>query len=275
MAGTGFAHAARKTLDDWKAARRRVLRSGATRNAVHEWRICTRRLLALEALLSPRAVPARGGPLGAMLHDAFHASGRLRDAQLIRRSMSALADAFPAAARLARHEKRRIPRLERHLLRELRRLSGADLGRIIEGWQPRDDGDPRQVHAIRAGRRLLAEHRRLARPPAGHIAPHALHRHRIGLKRVRYMAELCRAAGCRLPGGLDAARLAALQRGLGRLTDLDMELRALSGFIEDHPKWRRPASGLRRELRRLRRQELDALLRGPSPATGRARAASL
>lgn len=266
MPGGRLSQVARRELEDWKAARRRVLRSGATRGAVHEWRIRTRRLLALEALLAPRGAAARGDLLHAELHDAFHASGRLRDAQLNRRAMKTLSCSIPEAARLARHEKERLPRLERRLLRELRRLSIVRIRRIVEAWLPPDSGDGETAILTRAERRLLSGHRRAARPLASHTAPHDLHRRRIHLKQVRYMAELWRAAGRPLPRGMGPARLTRLQAGLGALTDIDMQLRAVSRFAADHPQWHPAARALRSELRRRR-----ALLSVPrvTPVTGK------
>ncbi len=247
-------------LKDWKAARRRALRSGATRGAVHALRIRVRRLLALEKLLAPRGGRPRATTLAHELHDLFHASGRLRDAQLLARAMRSLGRGIPQAARLARHEQHREPRLARQLRRRLRDRPMSRLAPIVASWlQPRH-GDPRVVLAERAARRLREAQQRLATGVrAGGTAPHSLHRRRILLKELRYMAELAGEAGCALPRSLSVQQLTVLQQKLGAVTDIDMQLHKVARFGARHPGWRPSALQLRRELRRQRAAALESL----------------
>ena len=241
-----FAPVCAATLQEWKAARRRVVESDARRGAVHAWRIQTRRLLALEALLAPRGAARRRGSLEHELHAAFHASGALRDAQVGAAALGRLARTTPEAARLARYLQRREPQLVRRLQRRLHATHGRQLARIIDGWYTPRRGDPGEVLTGRATRRLRSTGRRVnAMPRTVSGTARSLHRRRIRLKELRYMAELGRAAGMpRLPR---LARLITLQTRLGTVTDLDMLLRVLARFAAKHPHWRE-ARVLRREL---------------------------
>jgi len=250
MARAGYARVGRQTLKQWRAARRRVLAAGATRGAVHELRMRTRRLVALEALLAPTGSARRPGSVERELHEAFHASGRLRDAQLAARASRQLSPSLPAAARLARHEDRRLPRLGASLQRELRAVRGRKLEAIVGSWLQPARGDAQQVLAQRALRRLGAESRWLqgAGRGAASTGAHRLHRRRIHVKRLRYMAELVRAAGQQLPRGMHLPGLALLQQGLGTITDLDMELRLLARFGAAHPRRRAAVRVLRGQL---------------------------
>jgi CHAD domain-containing protein len=180
--------------------------------------------------------------------------------------MRALAGSQPPALTLARHQKRRIPRLKQRLLRELRRLQVGQLSRIIEQWltDRRDGAEERLRH--RATLRLAAQKRWLARPTAARPTERALHKRRIRLKQVRYMAELAVAAGCPLPQGVDPGLLARLQTALGARTDIDMISRAIDRHARAHPRWAASADDLRNTLR-SRRAALAPL--PPLPRTAR------
>lgn len=257
MAHPGFAGISRDTLRRWQAARRRVLDSRSDPAAVHDLRTSTRRLLAAEHLLAPTAMRRR---LARQLDDAFHAAGRLRNAQLSAQELQELSIAVPPAARLARHEARRIPALSRRLQRGLRDLHPARMADIVEQWLHPARGDTESVLAERARRRLHAQLPWMAAPTPTQTTTHALHRRRIRLKQLRYMAELTQAAGTTLSAPLLLKRLAALQERLGAVTDVDMELRAVARFAARHPHWGEDARALRAGLLQRRATALHRLL---------------
>jgi CHAD domain-containing protein len=259
MARADFARICHDTLRDWKAARRRVLDSGAGRGAVHQWRICTRRLLALEVLLAPHGPTVPGTSLAGETRDAFHASGSLRDAQLCERALREMARAVPDAARLARHQGKRMPRLALRLRRELRELRPARIARVIARWSDTAGGDPDEVLAARATQRLRRRRQWLTPAPDRRGGARSLHRQRLQLKQARYMIDLVRAAGLPPPPHAAPARLTALQAGLGAVTDLDTQLRTVARFAAKHPGWQSSARALRRELRARRAAALARL----------------
>jgi CHAD domain-containing protein len=256
-----FARICHDVLQEWKAARRRVLKSGASRGAVHELRIQTRRLLALEALLAPRGGPRRDDSLAALLHRVFHAAGRVRDTQLSARALQELARSAPEAARLAAAQRKRQPRLARRLQRELREVRPRRLADSIAGWFEPARGQPGRVLTRRASARLQAAAKRLATDSraGGNTTPHSLHRRRIRVKTLRYMAEFARAAGCALPRPLSLRRLMALQQDLGAVTDLDVQARRISRFAADDPAWRPTARQLLGKLHQSRTVALSRL----------------
>jgi CHAD domain-containing protein len=256
MARPGLVSIGRNTLSRWQAARRRTLDSHGDHAAVHELRTSTRRLLALELLLAPAGARRR---LAKRIDDAFHAAGRLRNAQLSSRELRQLSAVVPPAARLARHEEHRLPRLALRLQRELQEVHPAAITRNVEQWLQPARGNAETVLATRARRRLQAQLPWISAPAQWHASAHALHLRRIHLKQLRYMAELAQAAGLALPRHLSLRQLAALQERLGAVTDVDMELRVVARFSRRHPHWRDDARALRAELLQRRAAALHRL----------------
>jgi CHAD domain-containing protein len=267
MARPEFAFVCYAVLHDWKAARRRVLRSGATRGAVHTLRISARRLLALEALLAPAGSARRHGLIEAELHAVFRAAGRLRDAQLGEQGLRDLSRTVPEAGRLAAWQNKQQQPLARRLQRALRDLRNRRLGEIIDSWLQPARGDAARILAARSARRLRGRLRWLPAPGMriDELTPHRLHRLRIHLKQLRYMAELVRAAGCPVPRGISLQQLEVLQHELGAITDLDMQLRLLGRMAADRPSWRSVTRALCRELRRRRAAVVQNLASATAP----------
>lgn len=224
-------------------------------------------------LLAPCSGTRRDTSLGVLLHDAFHAAGRLRDAQLCARALTKLARTTPQAARLAADQYQREARLTRHLRRELQIVRPGSLADVIAGWLQPSRGDPDDVLSRRATTRLRVAATRLASGARNGIstAAHSLHRRRIRVKALRYMAEFAAAAGCKLPRSLSLPRLAAQQRALGVVSDLDVQSRRITRFAADHPGWRPTVRQLLGELRHRRTVALDRLGIGtyfPARASG-------
>jgi CHAD domain-containing protein len=263
MPAAGFARTCRQAFTQWHHARRRVLDRGATPGAVHDLRLCMRRLMALEALLAPRG----RHELTEALDAVFHASGKLRDAQLDARALRKLASTLPAATTLARHEATRLPRLQRRLQRELRHVQGSRLRREAAQWL--DAREARNVdHAPGALRRLASAQRSISNSRPWPTARRALHHRRLRLKQCRYMAELLRDAHGTLPRGMSLARLASLQRRLGVVTDLDVQLHAVARFGAHHPGWKDDARALRASLRHQRTLALRTVADRQVPRSG-------
>lgn len=220
-----FAAATERTLEQWRAARRSLLDSNAGFSAVHRWRIGTRRLLALEALLDRRS---RGdsAPCATAVHQAFDAAGKLRDAQVSIRFLDSLTSRFVAAA-LARHELRqRLPRLRRRVVREVVATRTRELRSITAEWF---EATPSPLAMEeRAARRVAAEGRALVAQPSAPQSPRALHRRRMRIKRLRYMLELCSDVAD-LPADRRRvlSQLVRQQKALGKITDLRVTLDGL------------------------------------------------
>lgn len=252
--GTGLAETCRRHLADWRAARRRILRSGPDRSAVHAWRISTRRLLAMEALLAPAATDEDASPIQALVRKSFRASGRLRDAQQVQRAMRELAGKQPEAARVARFEKRRLPRLRKRLLRHLKRVPARAPADAASAWLPQGVYRPNQLLVTRARRRLSMRLRALSRPLPSTADARELHAYRMLLKQARYMSELLQDAGLEVTAESTRTRMSELQTRLGAITDLDQALRAVRRVATQEPAWRTAADALRKALDRRRRQ---------------------
>ena len=252
--GGGFAAAATQALEAWRNARRSLVRRHAARSAVHAWRIASRRLFALEQLLAPAAAGKRDA-LQSLLDDAFHAAGKLRDAQLAIRQLDQLGKRFAAADRLRHDLHRHLDRRRRNTSDAVRDIHPRVVRRLVGDWL--DAPEPRL--ALRASRRLTAASRQAM--PASRMMDTApsLHRYRVRLKALRYMGEFCVAAG--LPGASTRPSAASLQRRLGVITDLQVLLRMIDRFGSSHRRWMATAAALRQHLWRRRARHLAALSR--------------
>lgn len=204
-----FATVTERTLADWRAARRRLLESGATASAVHDWRICTRRLLALEALLVKRN-EVDAGPCAMRLHDAFRASGKLRDTQVAIRLLESLPTGERPAVRIIRQLQGKLPASRRRVVREVSLVRTRELRALAAKWDVR----VQSAHAPPPGarRRIAAELRALKKESARSGSQEALHQQRLRIKRLRYLLELCGETD-----GLPA--LIRWQSELGAITD--------------------------------------------------------
>lgn len=256
---TGFRLLMDDALKHWRKARRGVLRSHAGSSEVHRWRICTRRLCALEELLTPDR--KRSLRLHKALHKAFHASGKLRDTQLAIRQLKSLGARFSSATALARHLRSDISRQRHRATRRLHAVNTHRLRKIATMWLPQAGRDFERAARARAVRRMARADTRLhltrARTPA------SIHRWRLRLKSLRYGQELCLAAGLRLAHSRTPRRLARQQAMFGEVTDLQTLLDIIERHGRRHPHWRADSDSkaLRKYLSRLRGQRLHAVLR--------------
>lgn len=263
MNAAALADAIAQVLEAWRHTRRHLLRRHAAQSAVHAWRVASRRLLALEELLSPAAARST---LSDLLHEAFHAAGALRDTQLAIVQLRQLAGRQPAATRLAQHLHRSLGRRRDQVTRRVGAVRPRKVRDILRHWQSQL---PQRL-APRMQRRLA---RACAGMPGAVLpaTPAALHRHRVRLKKLRYMREFCAAARLR-PGVGDSMprQYEARQQRLGRITDLQTLLALIEHFGARHPRWYRRALPLRRELKQRRAHAVAALRAAAASTYGQA-----
>lgn len=224
---------------------------------MHEWRIQSRRLFALEELLAPAGARRDRDGLRTRFHAAFHAAGRLRDAQVAIAQLELLSPRFPASGRLLRHLQRGIPGQRDRVARRIRNIKPRALRELLLFWGILHDPDLAQL-ASRAELRLRRAHLRLQRAERRCRTVRTLHRYRVHLKSLRYMQEFIRAAGLRMPSSLAAPRhIDRLQRELGEISDIRVLIGLLDRFAAKHPAWKRKSSALRRDLLRQQRRMMS------------------
>ena len=248
-------------------------RARPQRAPVHALRVATRRLQALLGLLRPICADARDPEFERTLQQIFKSCGRLRDLQVMRRTIAAAAGRYPDTAPFLAHIDRRLAkargRLEQRLAvahpRRLRRQSGALTMALATALAT-------PAARARAAARLARQLERArgaaqgARHGLGATDPTSLHRARIVLKSCRYEAELLRSLGL----GVRAAEVRQLQRhqdALGAITDRDRLLERLQAFTRKHPEARRGLGPFGAAIRRERRALARRCLRAASSAT--------
>lgn len=193
MHDAAFETAVRANWQAWGEAVRRVKQRPDSGRRIHEFRVATRRLLAMEDLLGPARV-RRQATLAQQVGPAFRAAGKLRDAQLACEALRGLRSTHPVAARIETTLRQQLPRRVRRFSSALAELDVAACKRAVRRLQPGKEQ----------------------------------HRLRLQVKRLRYMQDWLAS----LPDGVASpdlrADLTKLQAGLGRLADA----RALQRTIE-------------------------------------------
>jgi CHAD domain-containing protein len=263
--GAVLGSAARAVWRDWREAAKAARRHPASRRRLHEFRIATRRLLALEELLTTTTL---GNPLRKQLMPAFQAAGHIRNIQVGSARLDSAADPSGVAREVARLSRKRLPALVRRFAGRLESMDRKRLRRDVRRLRQRacraDDSAAAartQARALasagmryeRARRQLDSAAHRL-RPGSTDKSVHAL---RLKLKRVRYMHELLAPPH---GAGTHAVRsLAHWQRSLGAVADQ----RAMLRLIDRRDAWpgaRADAlATLRERLVRAERRRIAAL----------------
>lgn len=244
----GIAAATEETLRLWRESRRHLVKRRAGRTSLHAWRLCTRRLLALEALLAPRTSHASAGGLSDTLGPAFHASGRLRDAQVAILLLDELEARFPEVRRLVRHLRRELPRKRDEVTRQVRRLSYRSLRAGVEDWNPRKSTGTTRSIVARTSRRLARAENRLIGLLRRQPTDRQLHALRLQLKLIRYMMELCGTMRIGARPRWPLRTIQRMQESLGHVTDMAVLRRIVDGFASRHAGWHTKSAGLRRHL---------------------------
>ncbi len=241
-----LADGAHETLRDWREARHRLLQRGASTTSLHAWRVCTRRLMALEALLAPPSRLQRDA-VATALHPAFHAAGRLRDTQIAIQQLKQRQLRHPEARRLLRRLRKDLPRQREQVTRRVRKISVHQLRQSVKSWsRPATAGEMRTL-AGRAMRRFVRAQAQLATQArkAGSVELHAL---RLQVKQVRYMRELLQRLRLAPRRERSLPALVRLQSALGAVTDLAELRHVVTRHAARHAGWGRKTQDLQREL---------------------------
>lgn len=249
---TAAAEAALQSVwHDWQRARRGVLDDRDSCTAVHAFRIATRRLLAVEALLCAPGVEGAGS-VAARLEPVLRASGKLRDAQVSAGELERLAPRYAVSGRIAGHLRRELPRLARRLEQRLGKLDRRALKKEVRGLLKTGRLDT-------AGQTLRAERIRLRRDLSGNgVGPDAaaLHKLRLQVKAVRYMSDWLAplVPGTRVPRG--GPQLANIQRTLGAVADARALLEAIDAWAGKSRRRQEQVATLRGHLQRLQSRRI-------------------
>jgi CHAD domain-containing protein len=264
--GAALSLAARSVWHEWREAALAARRRPDSRRSVHRFRIATRRLLAIEELLTNATL---GHPVRKQLEPAFHAAGHVRNVQVGSARLDSLADRSGAARAISRTAEQRLPALVRRFSRRLESLDRKELRHAVRRLRHRACPADNSPVAERAQARAVAsalsryEAARQQLESAAHgIAPDsadsAVHALRLKLKRVRYMRELLAPPGAY--GTRTVQSLANWQRSLGAIADQRTMLR----LIDRPDAW--PGAhadafaALRNRLLRAERRRIAALV---------------
>jgi CHAD domain-containing protein len=235
----------------WRSYRRAFKRcqKKLSRATVHQWRVETRRLLALMDLFDPLLAGDAPVKISCCFKLPFKTSGRLRDTQVMLCDVKRRLCRFPDAKHFKKELLRREKRLGRQLERKLRRTRLKPLKNRLDALRKELRAAVKQADGRRAaGVRLLkgvdrayanVVARRHSIAPA---RPQDIHRTRIAFKKFRYMVEQLRPLLSRLPGGLPG-KLRGHQKLMGDIQDCEMLLAALEKFMREEKS----------EARRLRK----------------------
>jgi CHAD domain-containing protein len=216
--------AARASAERGRVVASILTRTGAPDDeAVHDFRVALRRLRSL--LRPARALygEQRTRAVERELRDVAATTGALRDEEVLRETLSALALAPRTRATvvrwLASREKRERAQ-RRSVARGLAGPVGERLTRAVEALDALLARPKRELSTGRLARRVLRALARqigaLAREPVADVV--AMHELRIRWKRARYFCELLERVGAPIALAKPAAQL---QKRLGELHDLD------------------------------------------------------
>jgi CHAD domain-containing protein len=230
---------------------RRARKRPDSRRRIHDFRIATRQLLAVEELLAPARSPQQA-QVASRLAPAFRAAGKLRDAQLCSDRLRAMRKAHPIAARVERDLRERLPRRTRRFAAALAEL---DVDRCKRDLRKLRASASRPVAARRLRSRRAQLRAKLEAPPAARTLAE-IHRVRLLVKRVRYMQEWLTALTGSAPTAMQQQELVALQERMGEIADTRALRRAIRRW---QPESSRDRAAHQRLLRSVRpRAQLTA-----------------
>jgi CHAD domain-containing protein len=242
-----------------------AVRRRPTRKAIHDFRVATRRLLAIVRLARGIAPDCKPSWFEARLQAPFRAAGRIRDTQLAVDQLDALRARHPCARGLRTGLLRRLPRLKRRLKRRLAQLRARPLRKRLRRLRDAASrrGASRTGAALlqRLQRANLARARRAVRTAmAGSSQPSAaaLHALRVAIKNLRYMSEA--AERIRLVARRDtSSSFEAWQRSLGGIADRRALLELLDSVPVDAATDRTDLQSLRRGVQATQRRQIGRL----------------
>jgi CHAD domain-containing protein len=215
--------AAQAALQAWRRALRSARRQPGDRKVVHQFRVATRRLLAISQALAPADAQLQAR-FERRMRSAFRAAGEVRDAQVCGEWFGRLCARHPVAAE-AREAIEAVHRQRGKRLRK--RVERVPASKVRRDWrrlhEPLQQGaHERDARYATAARRLRASRVRLGRlaaRAARSMRAEDLHRLRIALKEVRYALEWLGPRSGDAHWRRSLARLVRLQAQLGRIND--------------------------------------------------------
>jgi CHAD domain-containing protein len=222
----------------WRSYRRTFKRcrkklSGTT---VHQWRVETRRLVALVELFNPLLGGEAADEIFRLCKRSFKASGQLRDTQVMLRDVARQLRRFPEAKGFQKDLRCREKNLEKLLARKIQPRRLKPLKRRMDafrkqlraagkqaGWRRRASLRLRQ--SVDEAFAAVVARRRAITPGK----PRAIHRTRVAFKKFRYMIEQLQPLLPALPGDR-RGKLREYQKLMGDIQDCKTLLATLNDF---------------------------------------------
>lgn len=280
-------HLQRTLRSQWKRYRKELKRCqrNFSEPSVHEFRVVTRRLLAMVELLGGLMAEGRFEKVQRVLKRQRDLFDELRDTQVQLATVSRLRRAFPAARPFHAYLAKREQRLIRRTRRDIKHLKTRRLSELMSGCRQevaRQYGTmtPPRANA-RVRRAVDRAFARTARLRAGidREDTQTIHRTRVAFKKFRYMIETL--AGClpwASPRFLEALR--HYQTMMGDIQDAEVLLAAFGKFLSKQKLDPEAPSRLLAELLRRRQRLIEAYLEAADhllefwPGSGIVRAAN-
>ena len=252
----------------WKRYRRALKRcqDKFTLNAIHEFRVETRRLLSCLALLEDLLPARRVGKVWRLLKRRLDLLDDLRDTQVQLETLVKLHRASTVAGPFRASLRKREQRFTRRTRKQIRKVKARRLGKLVAECQEYLEtaiagaGSRKALAALlrsvgRAFRRACHLHARINPRDSATI-----HRTRVAFKRFRYMVEAL--AAC-LPA-VTRQRLGAMRRYqtmMGNIQDAEVLLGALDGFLARQAVNPETVRRFREQLLRRRQRLIRVYLR--------------
>lgn len=254
----------------WRAYRAALgaVRRRPTRDAIHDFRVATRRLLAAVQLgqgIEPDCAPRW---FEARLLPPFLAAGRIRDLQVAVDQLEGLRDRHSCATVPRSGLLRQLPTLKRRLKRRLARLRTPALRKRVRRLREAFDRHSADAVGARRMRRLqranLARAHRAVRTASASLSqpPSAAEMHalRVAIKQARYMIEAADLTGLAAPRG-ESSEFAAWQAALGGIADRRALLELLDAMSAEGTQDTADLQRLRRGIHSAQRRQIERLAR--------------
>ena len=247
--------------------RRDQFQHDPSEEAVHELRVATRRLIAQLDMFATVVSSSAAEKARRALKRALKPLGRLRDIQVQKLFISEHLDEFPELTLLNEHLQRReharlvdaaanIAALKVHKFEKWISVMFQDLADKTANAHQETRLSAAVVHALHQAHASVIRRRRAIRADK----PETIHTTRVAFKKFRYMVEALS------PGftGFDDQQLsvlAAYQRRMGAIQDLEIIRASLNGFISKYGAAEEFMHPFVRRMHRLRTQALASFLK--------------
>ena len=222
----------------WRKYRKALkrCRKKFSEEAVHQWRIETRRMLALLGLLEPFLTGKCLCQLESEFTKHFKKSAPLRDTHVLLLEVEKRAEAFPVLAPFRKFLARREQRLCRRLRKKIGGAGEGDLKPRMRQLRQRlrrlvEHAETEEAHREKLFAAVDLAFEDAARLRAGidPAEPATIHAMRVAFKKFRYMVETLRPM---LPGvsARQIAAMQAFQTSMGDIQDVEVLAAALARF---------------------------------------------